>query len=76
MTMQFKAGDKVKVNYFYDTNPYNGQIGTIKWLHKYSYYPDGDIARAVEKTQGVIEYKDGHEEAVSDFYRKGSVRVV
>ena len=73
---KFEVGDKVKINYFYDTYAYNGKIGTIKWLHDYHYYPHGDLSEIVKRVQGIIQFEDGHEEAINDFYHKGGRSVL
>lgn len=68
----FAVGDKVKISYISDCNKYNGQVGTITWLHDYKYYPNGDYSVIETRTQGVIKYDDGCELGISNMYRKGS----
>lgn len=69
---EFKVGDKVKIDYISDGNKYNDEVGTIKWIHKYKYYPNGKENEFEYKYQAEIEYSDGGVLAVNDIYAPGS----
>lgn len=70
--IEFKEGDKVKLDYISDKNPYNGKTGTLTTVRKYKYYPNGNINEYEYKYQGEITYDDGYVLSIPDLNREGS----
>ena len=68
---KFKIGDRVRIKYISDCNPYNGVVGIINWLHRYKYYPTGVADKFEYKVQGHILYPCGNIFSVNDMYRDG-----